>query len=81
MLGLIGMAMVDFTVSVDGNVLTVDQQVEGTEYPLNVAEACSGMRMVVAFIALAGRSRAPEHANEWWKRITLFMSCASQSRS
>jgi exosortase len=70
MLGLLGMAT-DFTVSVDGNVLTVINS-EGAEYPLNVAEACSGMRMIVAFIALAG-AVALLSANEWWKRITLLL--------
>ncbi len=44
----------------------------GVEHPLNVAEACSGMRMVVAFIALAG-AVALLSTREWWKRITLMM--------
>jgi len=70
MLGLIGM-VVDFSVSVDGNVLTVINS-EGEVFPLNVAEACSGMRMIVAFIALAG-AVALLSSNEWWKRITLML--------
>lgn len=69
MLGLIGM-VTDFTVSVDGNILTVINS-QGEAFPLNVAEACSGMRMIVAFIALAG-AVALLSANEWWKRITLL---------
>ncbi|GAB5496884.1 MAG: hypothetical protein Phyf2KO_19640 [Phycisphaerales bacterium] len=72
LLGLLGMAM-GFTVDVDGNVLTVISK-SGVEHPLNVAEACSGMRMVVAFIAL-GAAVALLSTREWWKRITLFMLC------
>ena len=69
-LSLIGMVF-GFTVDVDGNVLTVISS-SGVEHPLNVAEACSGMRMVVAFIALAG-AVALLSTREWWKRITLMM--------
>lgn len=69
-LGVIGMVF-GFSVSVDGNVLTVISS-SGVEHPLNVAEACSGMRMVVAFIALAG-AVALLSSREWWKRITLML--------
>lgn len=72
MLGILGMVM-DFSVSVDGNVLTVISKT-GVEHPLNVAEACSGMRMVVAFIAL-GAAVALLSTNEWWKRLTLLALC------
>lgn len=69
-LGLIGMAF-GFTVDVDGNVLTVISST-GKVHPLNVAEACSGMRMAVAFIALAG-AVALLSTREWWKRIALML--------
>ncbi len=72
-LGLVGMIF-GFTVDVDGNVLTVISGT-GVEHPLNVAEACSGMRMVVAFIALAG-AVALLSTREWWKRITLMLLSA-----
>ncbi len=72
-LGLVGM-LFGFTVDVDGNVLTVISG-SGVEHPLNVAEACSGMRMVVAFIALAG-AVALLSTREWWKRITLMLLSA-----
>lgn len=68
-LGVIGMVF-GFSVDVDGNVLTVISS-NGQVHPLNVAEACSGMRMVVAFIALAG-AVALLSTREWWKRITLM---------
>lgn len=69
-LGVIGMVF-GFTVDVDGNVLRVISS-SGVEHPLNVAEACSGMRMVVAFIALAG-AVALLSTREWWKRIALML--------
>lgn len=69
-LSLIGM-LFDFKVEVDGNVLTVISST-GVAHPLNVAEACSGMRMAVAFIALAG-AVALLSSREWWKRIALML--------
>lgn len=53
------------------------QQIEittpaGVTIPLNVAEACSGMRMVVAFIAL-GTAVALLSCKYWWQRIALVL--------
>jgi len=53
----------------DGNVLTVWK--DGVAHPLNVAEACSGMRMLVAFIAL-GVLIAYEGLSRFWQRAILI---------
>lgn len=63
LLSLFGMD-VDLT----GNVLTVHQG--GTPHMLNVAEACSGMRMLVAFLAL-GVAMAFVSLPTVWQRVTL----------
>ncbi len=55
-----------FFVDIDGNTLTVAGR------PLNVAEACSGMRMVVAFMALAGAVGLLS-TKVWWQRIALLL--------
>jgi exosortase len=59
-----------FAVDIDGNTLTV-----GTGKPLNVAEACSGMRMVIAFIAL-GAIVAVLSCRFWWQRVALVLLAA-----
>jgi len=69
MLGVIGPLM-GFAVEVDGNTLKVTPR-GGQEIPLNVAEACSGMRMVIAFIALAG-AVALISAKHWWQRVAVI---------
>ncbi len=55
-------------VSLDGNVLNVMHG--GDIIPLNVAEACSGMRMVMAFFAL-GTAMAFLGLKYNWQRIAL----------
>ena len=61
--------MVGIETDIQGNVLTIHQ---GTEsHKLNVADACSGMRMVVAFVAL-GAAVAFLASSEWWKRIAIL---------
>ena len=68
-LGAIGM-MAGFEVDLQGNTLMIYR---GSEtIPLNVAEACSGMRMVVAFYALSVWV-ALTWNREWWQRIALFL--------
>ena len=54
-----------------GNTLTVWS--DGVAHPLNVAEACSGMRMLVAFLAL-GVFLAYTNLKVWWQRI-LLVAC------
>ena len=59
-----------FDVDLAGNTLTVyDGDVS---YPLNVAEACSGMRMLVAFLAL-GTAMAYVGLNRTWQRVLLIV--------
>ncbi|MEO1583917.1 MAG: exosortase/archaeosortase family protein [Planctomycetota bacterium] len=69
-LGIVGM-LGGFQVDVDGNVITVINKA-GDEFPLNVAQACSGMRMVVAFVAL-GAAVALLSCKLWWQRIAVFL--------
>lgn len=52
----------------NGNTLTIYDA--GREIPLNVAEACSGMRMLVAFLAL-GVFFAVTRLNRFWQRALL----------
>ena len=52
-----------------GNVLTVHMS-DGTMHPLNVAEACSGMRTLMAFLAI-GVALAALGLPRWWQRVLL----------
>lgn len=54
-----------------GNTLTMITS-GGDEIPLNVAEACSGMRMVIAFLAL-GVAVAFISCSQWWQRAALLL--------
>jgi exosortase len=70
LLALIGPLM-GFSVDVDGNTLNITPT--GKEpIPLNVAEACSGMRMVIAFFALAG-AVALISSKFWWQRVAVLV--------
>jgi exosortase len=53
-----------------GNILTVWDG--GVAKPLNIAEACSGMRMLMAFLAL-GAAMAYTGFRLWWQRVTLVL--------
>jgi exosortase len=44
----------------------------GVHTPLDVADACSGMSMVIAFLAL-GAAMALAGLKEWWQRVVLVM--------
>lgn len=70
MLSMIGAPGDWFSVEVEGNTLTLLHN--GRAIPMNVAEACSGMRMVVAFYALAA-SVALLACRHWWQRILLIL--------
>jgi exosortase len=63
-----------FSADVAGNTITVVTSA-GQTIPLNVAEACSGMRMVVAFFALAGIA-ALVGCRFWWQRVVLILTAA-----
>ncbi len=56
---------------VEGNVISVMDSA-GNVNKLNVAEACSGMRMVVAFIAL-GAAVALTQCRHWWQRVAVLL--------
>jgi exosortase/archaeosortase family protein len=59
-------------VSITGNSLHVFDAAAGVSHPLNIAEACSGMRMVVAFIALSV-AVAAFMCRQWWQRISVVL--------
>jgi exosortase len=65
------LALCGVDVERSGNVITVF--VEGKPSQLNVAEACSGMRMLVAFLAL-GVAIAYTGLTVTWQRIALVLS-------
>lgn len=62
-----------FAVTVEGNRLDIHHA--GETIPMNVAEACSGMRMVVAFLALSV-AVALLSCREWWQRVLLILLAA-----
>lgn len=62
---------IGFDTDISGNVLTVFGG-SGEPHPLNVAEACSGMRMLVAFLAL-GVAMAHLGLDRWWQRTILVL--------
>jgi exosortase len=55
-----------------GNVLTI-HFADGTSHPLNVAEACSGMRTLMAFLAI-GVAMAALGLSTWWQRAALVIA-------
>jgi len=69
-LKITGSATDMYFVDVSGTVLEI--YYKGTVIPLNVEEACAGMRMVVAFVAMAG-AVALFMCRHWWQRIALLM--------
>ncbi|MEL6329028.1 MAG: exosortase/archaeosortase family protein [Planctomycetota bacterium] len=60
-----------FGVERDGNIIRM-LPAGGEPIPMNVADACSGMRMVVAFYALAG-AFGMTSCSLWWQRIALLL--------
>ncbi len=66
--------MVGIQTDVSGNTLTIMPRL-GEPIPLDVAEACSGMRMVIAFVAL-GAAVAFISTPRWWQRIALLTIAA-----
>ncbi|GJQ29160.1 MAG: hypothetical protein HBSAPP03_10440 [Phycisphaerae bacterium] len=62
-----------YFVDVRGNTLEIVYK--NQTIPMNVAEACSGMRMLIAFMALAG-AVAIFSCTHWWQRIALLMLAA-----
>ncbi len=65
--------MVGVTTDLKGNLLEVHSaSAPGGIVPLNVADACAGMRMVIAFIAL-GAAVAIVGVRHWWQRAALLL--------
>ncbi|MFI4898804.1 MAG: exosortase/archaeosortase family protein [Phycisphaerales bacterium JB059] len=73
LLNLIGQPFDWFSVEIDGNRLDILYKTQ--IIPMNVAEACSGMRMVVAFLALAV-AVALLACGQWWQRTALLLLAA-----
>ncbi|MBL0921234.1 MAG: exosortase/archaeosortase family protein [Phycisphaerales bacterium] len=62
--------MFGLSTDIMGNALTMRHN--GRVVPLNVAEACAGMRMVIAFLAL-GVAVAFLSCPRWWQRVALVL--------
>lgn len=62
--------LVGIDTDLSGNILRVHHG--GNVIPLNVADACAGMRMVVAFVALAV-AVAFLSCRQWWQRIAVIL--------
>lgn len=69
MLNMIG-AVFGFHAEVNGN--TIEVITSKTTSQLNIAEACSGLRMLIAFVAL-GCAVALISCRQWWQRISLII--------
>lgn len=66
-----GLTLLGYDMSKEGNTLRIHQG--GEIIPVNIAEACSGMRMVVAFLAL-GVAMSYRGLDLWWQRVILVLS-------
>lgn len=58
-----------------GKTLHITDSTGRAVQPLGIAEACSGMSMVIAFIAL-GAAMALVACKRWWQRVALLMLAA-----
>ncbi|MBT4584524.1 MAG: exosortase [Phycisphaerae bacterium] len=65
-----GLSFLGLDVTRSGN--TIDIFYDGELYPLNIAEACSGMRMLMAFFAL-GVAMAYTGLRHFWQRAILVL--------
>ena len=66
----VGLSLFGYDVARQGH--TLDIYHDGKVMPLNIAEACSGMRMLVAFLAL-GVAMAYRGLDTVWQRIVLVL--------
>lgn len=64
-----------YTVELNGNTIDITANSGKIIPPMNVAEACSGMRMLIAFYALAA-AVALITSNRWWERIAIVLIAA-----
>ena len=65
-----GLALIGYDVERSGNTLQIFHM--GELVPVNIAEACSGMRMLVAFLAL-GVAMAYSGMSHLWQRVLLVI--------
>ncbi|MEE2912298.1 MAG: exosortase/archaeosortase family protein [Planctomycetota bacterium] len=65
-----GLTLFGLDVTRSGNTLEIFYN--NTSYPLNIAEACSGMRMLMAFLAL-GVAMAYTSLPYVWQKVTLVL--------
>ncbi len=70
-LSLVG-ALMEIEASVRGTTIEVWHRGKLVEPPLTVAEACAGLRMLMAFIAL-GVAMAYLAKRPWWQRLTMVL--------
>ncbi len=63
--------LMGFSVQGSGNSISIITA-EGVEHPLTIAEACAGLRMLIAFLAL-GVAVALVACRHWWQRIGLIL--------
>ncbi len=70
-LSLVG-ALMDIEASVRGTTIEVWHRGKLVEPPLTVAEACAGLRMLMAFIAL-GVAMAYLAKRPWWQRLIMVL--------
>ena len=69
--GYLMITVMGIEADLSGNVITVFPT-PSTPQALNIAEACSGMRMLVAFLAL-GVALAWTGLDHWWQRIIMIL--------
>jgi exosortase len=63
--------LLGFSVEASGNSIELITS-SGKSFPLTIAEACAGLRMLIAFLAL-GVAVALVACREWWQRIALVL--------
>lgn len=68
--GEIGLSLIGYDVAREGHTLNIYYNEKIV--PINIAEACSGMRMLVAFLAL-GVAMAYRGLDTWWQRSVLVL--------
>jgi len=69
LLNIIGLAL-DIEATVRGNTIDIFHNSIRLNPPMNVAEACSGLRMLMAFLAL-GVAMAFLAPRAWWQRVIM----------
>lgn len=70
--GWVLLRMLGIQADLAGNIINITDPATLKTMPMSVAEACSGMRMVIAFVALGG-AVALAATGMWWKRVTLML--------